>query len=30
MDYEFDLIIQKECLSKMQLTEVLHEWGGVM
>ena len=30
MDYELDLIIQKECLSKMQLTEVLHEWGGVM
>lgn len=30
MDYEFDLIIQKECISKLQLTEVLHEWGGVM
>lgn len=30
MDYELDLIIQRECLSQMQLTEVLHEWGGVM
>ena len=30
LDYELDLIIQRECLSKMQLTEVLHEWGGVM
>ena len=30
MDYEFDLIIKKDNLSKMQLTEVLHEWGGVM
>lgn len=30
MDYELDLIIKREHLSKMQLSEVMHEWGGIM